>query len=148
VDASVVRAVHDWAAARSVRLIINASPVPNYLDELVPIGDPLIVNRGEAEQITGLIGADVVELAAALRARAVSVVITDGARGATIARDSETHAIAARHVSAVDTTGAGDAFAGAVAGGLAQGMNLSDAVGVGIAEAARVVSLDRRARGN
>jgi len=146
VDGAVVRAVHKWAVTRSARLVLNASPVPTYLSELEPIADPLIVNRGEAETITGMQGASTLELAPALADRARSVVVTDGSQGSVVHRDGQTQSVPAVVARVIDTTGAGDAFAGVLAARLAIGEVLVDAVSAGAVEAARVISLRRSAR--
>jgi ribokinase len=67
------------------------------------------------------------------------VVITLGADGAIVADStSVTHATAVR-VPVVDTTGAGDAFAGALAAGLAAGNDLATSVNAGIVAGAAAV---------
>lgn len=58
------------------------------------------------------------EVAAAL---GCSLVVTAGADGVIVAVDGDVHRIAVPRVEAVDTTGAGDAFVGAFAVGLAEG---------------------------
>ena len=145
VEDSVVRSVHDWAQQAGARLILNPSPVPDYVDELPPIADPLVLNRREAEQITGARGS-IDELAVALAGRARSVVVTDGPRGAAIVEVGRVRLVPAVEAHVVDTTGAGDAFAGVVAAELAAGATLHDAVVSAAAEAARVVQLPRAAR--
>ena len=49
------------------------------------------------------------------------VVVTLGERGAVAVQDDMHHAIPARHVQAVDPTGAGDCFVGALAARLVAG---------------------------
>ncbi|WP_354593958.1 ribokinase [Frigoribacterium sp. PvP054] len=73
---------------------------------------------------------------ASLRAQGVtSVVMTRGAAGAIVSDASGTVAVASPRVVAVDSSGAGDAFVGALAAGLAAGSSLleaaQDAVRVG-----------------
>jgi ribokinase len=67
-------------------------------------------------------------------------VITVGARGAAIADHSGTRLLPAVPVATVvDTTGAGDAFAGALAAALAGGGDLDQAVRSGLGAAAEVI---------
>lgn len=62
------------------------------------------------------------------RARGVpSVVVTLGGAGSLVVDDTGEHAVAARRVAVTDTTGAGDAFVGAMAFALARGASLADA---------------------
>jgi ribokinase len=124
------------AEAAGARVIFNLAPFQPVDDELLALCDPLVVNEAEA---SGLLGWSVHGAAEAQRAvsevrgRARSVVITVGAEGAYWADErSAGHVPAAVGVRAVDTTGAGDAFVGAVAVELAFGATLEEAVRVGV----------------
>src|SRR5690606_26176061 len=67
----------------------------------------------------------------------LSVVVTLGARGAVAtSRDGETVRVSAPHVKAVDTTGAGDTFAGVLAARLDAGGDLRTAISVATTAAA------------
>ncbi len=69
------------------------------------------------------------------------MVVTLGERGALVLpRDGEASLVEARQVRAVDTTGAGDAFLGAFAVGLAMGRSPVAAVRLGCAAAADSVT--------
>jgi ribokinase len=105
------------ARAAGTAVVLNAAPA-RALDADVLAGvDLLVVNEGEAAAIAaGDAGAPPDRLAEALLARVPRVVLTLGARGAAYAdRDGLRLAVRAPRVAAVDTTGAGDAFAGALA---------------------------------
>jgi len=66
-----------------------------------------------------------------------AVVVTRGARGADLLRrDGSVHHQDAFPVEVVDTTGAGDAFNGALAWGLADGRSIDEAVALGAAAGA------------
>ncbi|MCV5591312.1 PfkB family carbohydrate kinase, partial [Escherichia coli] len=56
------------------------------------------------------------------------LVLTEGKEGAVAIHGDEQIRVAARPVSVVDTTGAGDAFAGGLIHGLARGMAIKDAL--------------------
>lgn len=104
-------------------------------EDILAACDPLVVNETEASELVGFDVHDSNTARAAggqLRARSRSVVITIGSRGAVWA-DSETipHQPAAV-TDVVDTTGAGDAFVGALASRLAQGSSLREAVQTGV----------------
>jgi ribokinase len=118
------------ARARGARTILNLAPAgpvpPGVLDAL----DVLVVNRIEAEVALGATAAhDPAALARDLAARhALTCVVTLGAAGALALGPSGGHRIAALAVEPVDTTGAGDAFAGVLAAALDQGQDLAAAL--------------------
>ena len=114
------------ARRRGSTTILNPAPATPLPEELLSLTDVIVPNEHEIELIGGVDG---------LLARGVSIVIvTLGARGVevTSARgDAEPPAVtrhAAITVDAVDTTGAGDSFCGALAARLAAGDALDDAV--------------------
>jgi ribokinase len=94
--------------------------------------DLLVVNEFEAANILHTAGTDARTGAEGLRDLGVkAVVVTAGARGAVVSDGSGTRVVEAPTVEAVDTTGAGDAFLGALAVDLAAGRPLVDAVTAG-----------------
>jgi ribokinase len=98
--------------------------------ETLALLDPLIVNEHEAASLAP-------SLAGLLALGPKSAVVTLGARGAAVVTPSGVVEVAAPEVSVVDTTGAGDAFAGALAFALSSGSSLADSA----AFAARVAAL-------
>lgn len=134
------------------RVVLNAAPAAVLPDEVLRVADPLVVNESEAALLLARTSAalpdttnmDPREVAKALVALGPrSVVLTLGAAGAVLveyAHDTEdldgvlatsirdvVH-VPAHTVTVVDTTGAGDAFVGALAAHLSEGLNLHDAV--------------------
>ena len=115
------------------RLVVNLAPVITVPDHVLTSADPLIVNEHEGAEAWRLLGGDpsgsseqeVVE--ALISSGVPSVIMTLGARGALIADPSGIRSVPAAQVRAVDTTGAGDAFVGAVAARLAAGEELDAA---------------------
>jgi sugar/nucleoside kinase (ribokinase family) len=100
----------------------------------LPLVDVLFANEDEARMLTG--STDPVKVAAALRDRGAStIVLKRGAEGCAVFTDREEFHAPAFRVNAVDTTGAGDCFAGAwlaaACRGLAprQAARLANAVG-------------------
>jgi ribokinase len=120
------------AVARGVRVILNAAPAAALPAEVLAAADPLVVNENEAATLLGGYPADrnAAEVAAELlRLGARSVVLTLGARGAVLAEPGGLpEHVRGRAVPVVDTTGAGDAFVGALADRIAHGNALPDAV--------------------
>lgn len=135
------------AAARcrelGVRFILNAAPAAAIDPEVLATCDPLVVNETEAALVSGAAGQGLAprELAELLIERgARSVVVTLGEQGS-IAVDPNEGFLQqdAMKVRAVDTTGAGDAFVGALAATLAGGGSLAEALGFGTRVSALVV---------
>ncbi len=134
------------ARAAGVRVVLNVAPAVRLSWETLRAADPLVVNQHEAsilldggavEAVTGGDAAaqrpvDPVVAAGIAAARALrglgvpSVVVTLGGAGS-VTLDGDIAVIPARPVPVVDTTGAGDAFVGALAAGLAAGRSLVDA---------------------
>jgi ribokinase len=118
------------------RFVLNRSPSATVPPRVLALADPLIVNETEASELAGSIidsPVDAQAVAKRLLASSRSVVITLGGEGAVVADAAGVTHLAAPRVAVVDTTGAGDAFAGALAAALASGSNLMDATTAGIA---------------
>ncbi|MFM2720234.1 ribokinase [Microbacterium mcarthurae (nom. nud.)] len=136
----------DWCESNGARFLLNPSPMIAFDRRLLAMADPLVVNRHEAELLCGPRGADVAGLARELSALCRSVVDTHGAQGAYVAVDGAFDLVPAPAVTVVDTTGAGDAFAGAIAARLARGDSVRHATEHAVATASRIVQLARSDR--
>lgn len=136
--AAAVDAAATAASSSGARFVLNLAPVIDVAPATLALADPLIVNEGEAEELLGHPSDDLAgELAARL---GTSVVVTLGARGAAVATGSGSWTEPSPKPSAVvDTTGAGDAFVGALAAALAAGRDLAFAVRVGAAAGSHAV---------
>ena len=121
------------ARAAGVLTIFNSAPVSSEVSaEVYQLADIFCPNETEAEILTG---APVQTLDDALLAAqmilnrgARNVLITLGARGSLLVNAATAEHIPAPSVTAVDTTGAGDAFVGSLAYYLAGGASLRDAI--------------------
>jgi len=137
---ATVRASLDLATRYRLTTILNAAPAAELDMNLLARVDILVVNETEARELCGVDPTDRTEAERAarlLQARGARfIVITLGARGATLLQGDRATHFAAVPADAVDTTAAGDTFAGALAAAIARGMLLVDAVRFGMRAAA------------
>jgi ribokinase len=139
----VLRAV-EVAARQGTRALVNLAPTTEVPRELLEKLDPLVVNEHEAafllhERVEDVEGA----LSAApelLQLGPRSAVITLGREGAVFCDGGSTNHQSAPRVDVVDTTGAGDAFVGALAARLAQEFPLGEAVAYAVRAGAAAVT--------
>jgi ribokinase len=120
------------ARARGARTILNPAPAQALPDELVGLCDIVVPNEHEVRLIGG---------ADALIEHGVTAVVTTLGSAGVAVSESVAGTVArwsapAIDVSPIDTTGAGDAFCGALAARLALGDDLRRAVGYAIAAGA------------
>ena len=131
----VLAAAVESAVAAGCRPVVNLAPYRPLDEGLLARCDPLVVNEAEA---SGLLGRAVrgqeeaTSAAVELAGRARSAVVTIGPDGAVVAWGHQVHHVGADAAEAVDTTGAGDAFTGALAAALSAGEGLLDAVRLGV----------------
>jgi ribokinase len=130
----------ELAAAAGLRVVLNPAPARPLAARLLRRVYLLTPNEGEAELLTGVAvtsEAAAAKAADALLARGVqNVVITMGPRGAFVAGKDVRQLIPGFKVTAVDATGAGDVFNGALVVALAEGTSLLEAARFGSAAAA------------
>ena len=122
---TVVAAAAGTAADRGARHVHNLAPA-RAADLEVTTGSLLVLNEVELAQATGLEDTDAA-LRSLVRGRP-GAVLTLGPRGAVAATADGHVAVPAAPTRVVDTTGAGDAFCGALAAELAAGSDLTAAV--------------------
>ncbi|CAB4699393.1 MAG: ribokinase [Actinobacteria bacterium] len=121
------------ARARGARVVLNPSPLVDLPAELLGCVDVLVLNAHEAGAL-GLLRDGELSPDAVRVTGVGAVVVTIGSGGAIVAQvragsgDLLVDRVEGRTVQVVDTTGCGDAFTGALAGGLAGGRDLVEAV--------------------
>jgi ribokinase len=144
VPPEVVRRAVEVAARQGTRALVNLAPPTEVPRELLEKLDPLVVNEHEAaflleERVEGVNGA----LSAAPELLALgprSVVVTLGKEGAVFSDGNSTEHVSSPTVEVVDTTGAGDAFVGALAVRLARDSTLEEAVAYAVRAGAAAVT--------
>ena len=167
VSAEAARAAAEIAREHGVTVMLNPAPFNDVAPAVLPLADIVIVNRTEAEQLDRLrtrggapgMRADAGESALQLRPDAM-LVETRGAAGCVvyppgtiepIGRSQHSSGspqdmaggitVSAPQVAVVDATGAGDAFAGAFAVGVASGAAVEEAARLAVRAGAWAVTV-------
>lgn len=129
-------------AARARRagasIVWNFAPVPALAErgtmaELLAATDILVVNEHEAISVASIVGEtvgdDYLKAAALVCSYGPNCIVTAGSRGAfAVGPDGSQTRVAARPITPIDTTGAGDTFVGVLANGLAEGFDVDEAM--------------------
>lgn len=100
--------------------------------------DLFFCNELEAQSLTGK--TDVIECAAEIHRHAENVAMTLGANGSLLMHEGQAIPIEGVPVEAIDTTGAGDMYAGALLFGITNGMSWKQAGHLASHASARIVS--------
>jgi ribokinase len=129
-----ILAVFQRARAVGAHTILNPAPAQPMLDGLLRLVDYLVLNETELAFFVGSssISASSNQIEAYARQLQAtptqSVIVTLGAKGAMCLNGQEFLHVPGREVKAVDTTGAGDCFVGALAAALAEGRDIRTAL--------------------
>jgi ribokinase len=130
-----IHAFFKRAHAAGAKTILNPAPATEFSRDLLDLADILILNETELGLLakTGLRETDdhtrFIDAARALQTREEKIIcVTLGKRGVLALVDGKPLVIPGRTVRAIDTTGAGDCFVGAVAAQLACGKSINDAL--------------------
>lgn len=147
-----IAAFYRRAHAAGATTLLNPAPAQKMSAELLALVDILVLNETELGFLAGMELSDsdetakIIAVARQLQARAdQTICVTLGKRGVLALAASEEFAVPGRVVKAVDTTGAGDCFVGALASQLADGVTLRAALA--FANAAASISVQRMGAG-
>ena len=132
---ATVMAAFTAAHSAGAITVLNPAPAMAMTEGLAELVDILVVNESETSLLSGRqLAPDapvdaVIAVAETLRCRVdQTVVVTLGARGVVALTDSGPITVAGHTVDVVDTTGAGDCFAGYLASGIARGQTIGTAL--------------------
>jgi ribokinase len=127
INVAVARHARDAGAL----IVLNAAPARPLSSELPALVDVLVVNRVEAEMMSGLPVSSVGEATAAMPALqklCKTVIITLGGLGLVVAEEGQDAMfVEAQKITPVSTHGAGDCFIGQLAVTLARGRSIQEA---------------------
>ena len=129
------------ARATGARTLLNPAPAQELAPELLALTDVLIPNEHEAAVLAGRDAppGELAELLCEQRGGA-AVIVTAGGDGCYVASGGRPEHLPAPRVAVADTTGAGDAFIGALAVRLREGDALRDAAAFAVRAAALSVT--------
>ena len=135
----VTLAAFSAAKKRGCVTILNPAPYQPLSEELLAVTDWIIPNETEFKE---LLGQDPTSDEVLKKFRpGKNSIVTLGSEGAVlITSEGNLSRVSAPKVNAVDTTGAGDAFVGVFAFGLASGKNPEDAMKLGVKVASMSVT--------
>ncbi len=129
------------ARRHGVRTVLNPAPAVPLPPEILAHADYITPNETELQTLVGSDSTDYEAAARSLITReGQTVVVTLGSQGAMWVKQQGSGRIPAYPVDVVDTTGAGDAFNGGLAVGLAEGRSLEEAIAFANATAALCVT--------
>ena len=127
------------AHARGASVMLNAAPAVRLPEAILSAVDVLVVNESEAAAYAAawqLPASPAAFVSAATERLGLGAVVTLGARGAIAASAGGVVSVSPPETAVVDTTGAGDAFAGAFAAALDRGAMVDEALAAGVAAGA------------
>jgi len=120
----------ELAKSREAITVLNVAPAAPVPDSTLARTDYLVVNQIEAQTVAqSMTASGMEEMAIALsKAHDLTTIVTLGAEGALAATGDAVFHVPALPVTAVDTTGAGDAFIGTLVASLDEGLELKPAM--------------------
>jgi ribokinase len=126
-----VRRAAELGRQAGAKVVLNAAPVQKLPDRLLEHIDILVVNESEAYGLSGVLPDSpemALEVARVLSEKTPTVVVTLGSQGAVWVGPEGSGHQPALEIEVIDSTGAGDAFIGALATAICEGKPISQAV--------------------
>jgi ribokinase len=141
-----IKALFTKARAVGATTILNPAPAAEFIMDLLPLVSVLIVNETELAFLTNTpLSEDQDQLARAARSLQATpdqkVIVTIGSRGALYISGEQMLHVPSPSVKAIDTTGAGDCFVGALAVALSEKKPIE--AGLSFANTAASISVQR-----
>lgn len=141
----VILALFRKARAVGATTILNTAPAAPFIPELLPLVSVLVLNETELAFLTNThLNDNIDELAKAAQSLKAfpdqKIVVTIGSRGALYINAKTLH-VPTPSVKAIDTTGAGDCFVGALAVALSERKSMEQ--GLAFANTAASISVQR-----
>ncbi|MFL2648136.1 MAG: ribokinase [Candidatus Actinomarinales bacterium] len=136
----VTEKVFSFAKENNITTILNPAPAKIPSENLLSLTDWFIPNEVEFATISNLdafVDEDLIEYGNSISG---NLIVTLGEEGAASVAEDSVNKISAPKVKAIDTTGAGDAFVGAFAYGLASDLMPQDAIKLAIDRASNSVT--------
>jgi len=141
----MLRFILKWAFAAEKKVLLNLAPAQPLEKEYLKHLSALVVNQSEAGKLVGrsVKGIEQAQQAAEELATLTEggIIISLGDKGSYVVKDEIRQIVPAFEVTAVDTTGAGDVYCGALATARVEGMPVLEAVR--FASAAAAISVTR-----
>ena len=125
---ATIQEIINLAAAAETKVLLDPAPVKELTPEIYANVDYLLPNEGELKALLPELESRGARANKLLELGVDNVLLTKGEQGITLYSQEQVKNFAAVSVEAVDTTAAGDAFAGGFAYGLQQGWSQEEAV--------------------
>ena len=136
----ITEEVFSVAKKNGISTILNPAPAKIPTENLLKLTDWFVPNEVEFSNITGTDAYKDQNLIAYANSISSNLIVTLGENGAALVTSETVTKIPAPKVNSIDTTGAGDAFVGAFAYGIASGKSPEESISLGIAKASDSVT--------
>ena len=136
----ITEEVFSVAKKTGISTILNPAPAKIPTENLLKLTDWFVPNEVEFSNITGTDAYKDQNLIAYANSISSNLIVTLGENGAALVTSETVTKIPAPKVNSIDTTGAGDAFVGAFAYGIASGKSPEESISLGIAKASDSVT--------
>ena len=139
--ATIARIV-EIASANNTKIILDPAPAQKLSDQILSKVDYLLPNEGELDLLLADAEAEsrIDKINILLNKGVKNIIVTEGEKGVNFYNKEQQLHFESLKVKAVDTTAAGDVFAGSFAANLVKTNNLKEAIGFAVKAAAYSVT--------